>query len=81
MKKVILENKKEALNKTDVSVSWKEIEESAEKWFNDMTQEEWNDIERKHGYYGHDIGSTKEDIVNMYKAEFNIPIRHNERVV
>jgi hypothetical protein len=54
-----------------VSGSWKEIQDAAEKWFDDMTQKEWHDMERKHGYYGHDIGSTTEDIVNMYKAEFN----------
>ena len=31
----------------------------------------WDKMEKKHGYYGHDIGTTEEDIIDMYKAEYN----------
>jgi len=28
-------------------------------------------MEKQHGYYGHDIGTTENDIIDMYKSEFN----------
>ncbi len=28
-------------------------------------------MEKKHGFYGHDIGSTQEDIIKMYEMEFS----------
>jgi len=50
------------------------IENAAEKWYEGMSKEEWIEMEKKHGYYGHDIGTTKEDIVNIYKSEFSTKI-------
>ena len=50
-------------------MNYKIIEEKAEKWYDDMSQEEWDNIERKYGYYGHDIGTTEQDVVDLYKME------------
>lgn len=61
----------EQLNILVVSGSWEEIKEGALKWRDDMTQKEWDDVERKYGYYGHDMGVTEQDIIDLYKAEFN----------
>ena len=57
-----------------------EIESDAMKWFDEMSEEQWSDIEREHGYYGHDMGTTKDDIIDMYKSEFSKPLYREERL-
>tara|TARA_R110000851_G_C13024712_1_gene560522 strand:- start:335 stop:637 length:303 start_codon:yes stop_codon:yes gene_type:complete len=52
-------------------ISGSYTKEDAMKWYDGMIKEEWIRIEKKHGYYGHDIGTTEADIEDMYKAEFN----------
>jgi hypothetical protein len=59
----------EQLNIPVVSGSLKKLKKDALNWSDDMTQTEWDDIERKHGYYGHDI--TEQDIIDIYKIEIN----------
>jgi hypothetical protein len=42
------------------------IMKKALEWWDNFTTEEKNDIEREHGYYGHDIGTTEEDVLYFY---------------
>jgi hypothetical protein len=65
----VAQYEQEQLNIPIVSGSY--TKEDAMKWYNGMIKEEWIKIEKKHGYYGHDIGTTEADIEDMYKAEFN----------
>ena len=44
---------------------------SAMQWYDYMSCEDWVKIEKKYGYYGHDIGTTEADIIEMYKMEHN----------
>ena len=49
-----------------------DYKEKAKKWFENLVEkDEWVNMEIKQGYYGHDMGITMEDIINMYKREFN----------
>jgi len=42
------------------------------EWWQDLIENDLcDDMEKKHGFYGHDIGSTQEDIVKMYEMECN----------
>ncbi len=43
--------------------------EKAIEWWYSMTIEERNDIEKKYGYFGHDIDSDLHDITYFYNSE------------
>ncbi len=45
------------------------IRKKALDWWDSLTRKESEDIERKYGYYGHDIGSTETDIEYFYNEE------------
>lgn len=40
---------------------------NANDWWNSLTLSDQIDLEIHFGYYGHDIGTTEEDIIYMYK--------------
>jgi len=65
----VAQYEQEQLNIPIVSGSY--TKEDVMKWYDEMTKEEWIEIEKKYGYYGHDIGTTEVDIEDMHKAEFN----------
>ena len=47
-----------------------EIKKLALDWWNSMSIEEQEQVEKEQGYYGHDIGTNIDDIISMYKALF-----------
>lgn len=46
-----------------------EEQKLATKWWESLGKEGCDSVERKHGYYGHDIGSDIFDVVSMWKLE------------
>lgn len=49
------------------------LKELSKDWWQELIESDsCDDMERKHGYYGHDIGSNEMDILNIFKMEFNI---------
>jgi hypothetical protein len=46
-----------------------EIEELVEKWKDDLTNEEWINLLKKHGHYYHDIGINQDEVIQMWKDE------------
>ena len=55
-----------------VSYCCTDKETKAMEWWQELIENDLCDyIEKKHGFYGHDIGSTKEDIIKMYEMECN----------
>lgn len=39
------------------------------EWWDNLTVEEANELERKYGYFGHDIGVTNDEIIGMWNDE------------
>jgi len=61
---------KEKLNKHNVKECGVDKTDKALEWWQDLIENDLcDDMEKKHGFYGHDIGSTKEDIIKMYEME------------
>ena len=54
-----------------------ELWEDASEWWNDLTDDETIEVYKRTGNFrmggwGYDIGPTQEDVLDMYKYEFNI---------
>jgi len=52
----------------------------AKEWWNELSYEENKNMERKYGLYGHDIGTTWEEILDMYKSEFRTIIEREKKL-
>lgn len=55
------------------------LKEEALEWYNGFDTDEWIEIEKKYGYYGHDIGTNEDDILNIYKMVKQEEIEENSK--
>ena len=70
--KTVDEYKLQQLNLPVVSNCGTDKNDKIMEWWQELIENDLCDyIEKKHGFYGHDIGSTKEDIAKMYEMECN----------
>ena len=52
------------------AVSGSSIRQTALSWWDDLELYEREKIEREFGYYGHDIGTTEDDVIYFYTETF-----------
>lgn len=43
----------------------------SEKWLESISKEEWIEIQKKYGYYGHDQSINEDELIKIYKSETN----------
>lgn len=57
-----------------VPKDWREESEipTFEDWFENLTRTESDELEKKYGYYGHDISTTEDEWLGIYNDEFGI---------
>ena len=57
------------------------VKEIASEWWSDLDLSEMEALERKNGLYGHDIGTSEDEVLAMYFEEHNLkPIPYNSVV-
>ena len=69
-------NKEAQSHQLDIPAFSGSYRDQAMRWWEDLTYDEYRNVLIKTGNYrlggwGHDIGPTEEDIIDMYKEVFN----------